>query len=139
MLAQRLWEELRDSSGRRASMMNTNMSISLTCVWRQLQEEVDVLADRMEQADNSLKGDWARWQHSMTSDLRSAFISAAEKNVDYYEKVRSLDTFHLTGLWFVSLCAVQVSVRAAVVVEVCAQQLRLHDTLTVLMTDVMCC
>ncbi|CAI5673956.1 unnamed protein product [Oreochromis niloticus] len=51
-----------------------------------LQEEVDVLADRMEQANNSLKGDWLRWQRSMKTDLRSAFISAAEKNVEYYEK-----------------------------------------------------
>lgn len=69
--------------------MNNNMSISITCVWRQLQEEVDVLADRMEQANNSLKGDWVRWQHSMKTDLRSAFVSAAEKNVEYYEKVSS--------------------------------------------------
>lgn len=75
--------------GRRASIMNSNMSISIMCVWRQLQEEVDVLADRMEQANNSLKGDWVRWQHSMKTDLRSAFISAAEKNVEYYEKVSS--------------------------------------------------
>ncbi|XP_030613161.1 sorting nexin-7-like [Archocentrus centrarchus] len=51
-----------------------------------LQEEVDGLADRMEQANNTLKGDWSRWQHSMRTDLRSVFISTAEKNVEYYEK-----------------------------------------------------
>lgn len=51
-----------------------------------LQEEVDGLADRMEQANNALKGDWSRWQHSMRTDLRSVFISTAEKNVEYYEK-----------------------------------------------------
>ncbi|XP_074550185.1 sorting nexin-7 isoform X1 [Halichoeres trimaculatus] len=51
-----------------------------------LQEEVDGLADRVEQANNALKGDWSRWQDSMRTDLKSAFICTAEKNVDYYEK-----------------------------------------------------
>ncbi|XP_026218472.1 sorting nexin-7 [Anabas testudineus] len=51
-----------------------------------LQEEVDGLADRMELANNALKGDWPRWKNSMRTDLKSAFISTAEKNVDYYEK-----------------------------------------------------
>ncbi|XP_062297725.1 sorting nexin-7 isoform X2 [Scomber scombrus] len=51
-----------------------------------LQEEVDGLADRVEQANNVLKGDWSRWQDSMRTDLKSAFISTAEKNVEYYEQ-----------------------------------------------------
>ncbi|XP_045917820.1 sorting nexin-7 isoform X2 [Micropterus dolomieu] len=51
-----------------------------------LQEEVDALADRVELANNALKGDWSRWQNSMRTDLKSAFISNAEKNVEYYEK-----------------------------------------------------
>ncbi|XP_047424090.1 sorting nexin-7 [Mugil cephalus] len=51
-----------------------------------LQEEVDGLADRVELANNALLGDWSRWQSSMRTDLRSAFVSAAEKNVEYYEK-----------------------------------------------------
>lgn len=51
-----------------------------------LQEEVDALADRVEVANNTLKEDWSRWQKSMRTDLRSAFISTTEKNVDYYEK-----------------------------------------------------
>lgn len=55
----------------------------------QLQEEVDGLADRVELANNALKGDWSRWQNSMRTDLKSAFISTAEKNVEYYEKVSS--------------------------------------------------
>lgn len=53
----------------------------------QLQEEVDDLADRVEQANNALRGDWSRWRTSMRADLKSAFISTAAKNVDYYEKV----------------------------------------------------
>lgn len=55
----------------------------------QLQEEVDALADRVELANNALKGDWYHWKNSMRTDLKSAFISTAEKNVDYYEKVSS--------------------------------------------------
>lgn len=51
-----------------------------------LQEEVDALADRVEQANNTLKGDWSRWQSSMRTDLKSAFVSTAEKNMEYYEK-----------------------------------------------------
>ncbi|KAM4718633.1 LOW QUALITY PROTEIN: sorting nexin-7 [Anableps anableps] len=51
-----------------------------------LQEEVDDLADRVEQANNALRGDWSRWRTSMRADLKSAFISTAVKNVDYYEK-----------------------------------------------------
>lgn len=63
---------------------------SLFCVFDwQLQEEVDGLADRMELANNALRGDWSHWKYSMRTDLKSAFISTAEKNVDYYEKVSS--------------------------------------------------
>ncbi|XP_023131631.1 sorting nexin-7 isoform X2 [Amphiprion ocellaris] len=51
-----------------------------------LQEEVDGLADRVELANNALRGDWSRWQNGMRTDLRSAFISTAEKNVEHYEK-----------------------------------------------------
>lgn len=51
-----------------------------------LQVEVDGLAVSLEQANISLKGDWTRWRNSMRSDLKSAFISTAEKNVEYYEK-----------------------------------------------------
>ncbi|XP_007541187.1 sorting nexin-7 isoform X2 [Poecilia formosa] len=53
---------------------------------KKLQEEVDDLADRVEQANNALRGDWSRWRTSMRADLKSAFISTAAKNVDYYEK-----------------------------------------------------
>ncbi|XP_061614673.1 sorting nexin-7 isoform X1 [Phyllopteryx taeniolatus] len=52
----------------------------------QLEKEVDALSDRMEFANNALKGDWINWQNSMRDDLKSAFISTAEKNVECYEK-----------------------------------------------------
>ncbi|KAM9839435.1 sorting nexin-7 [Aulostomus maculatus] len=51
-----------------------------------LQEELDGLADRVELANNTLKGDWGRWQRSMRTDLKSAFVSTADKNVESYEK-----------------------------------------------------
>ncbi|CAB1340829.1 unnamed protein product [Coregonus sp. 'balchen'] len=57
----------------------------------ELKEEIDKLEDRVEWANNALKGDWGRWQRSMRGDLKSAFLSTAEKNVDYYEKVRYSD------------------------------------------------
>ncbi|CAN9506021.1 unnamed protein product [Ophioblennius macclurei] len=51
-----------------------------------LQEEVEVLSDRMEAANNALRGDWRRWQDGVRTDLRAAFVSTAEKNVEHYEK-----------------------------------------------------
>ncbi|XP_008305609.1 sorting nexin-7 [Cynoglossus semilaevis] len=51
-----------------------------------LQEEVDAHADRLEQANNVLKEDWPRWKSDIRTDLRSALISTAEKNMEYYEK-----------------------------------------------------
>ncbi|XP_061096840.1 sorting nexin-7 isoform X1 [Conger conger] len=52
----------------------------------ELKEEIDKLEDKMEFANNALKGDWERWQKSMRGDIKAAFMCTAEKNVDYYEK-----------------------------------------------------
>lgn len=69
----------------------------MVCVFDwQLQEEVDGLADRLELANNALKGDWSRWQNSMRTDLKSAFLSSTEKNIEYYEKVSSNFRLHNT-------------------------------------------
>uniref|UniRef100_A0A3B5L4T8 PX domain-containing protein n=1 Tax=Xiphophorus couchianus TaxID=32473 RepID=A0A3B5L4T8_9TELE len=68
------------------SLSDSPLLMRFFYVW-QLQEEVDDLADRVEQANNALRGDWSRWRTSMRADLKSAFISTAAKNVDYYEKV----------------------------------------------------
>src|SRR4029434_7928967 len=46
------------------------------------------MEDRVEWANNALKSAWGRWQRSMRSDLKEAFLSTAQKNMDYYEKVR---------------------------------------------------
>lgn len=53
----------------------------------QIKDDIDKLEDRLEWANNTLKGDWSRWQKSMRSDLRAVFTQTAEKNVEYYEKV----------------------------------------------------
>lgn len=45
------------------------------------------MEDRLEMANNTLKGDWSRWLKSTRSDLRAVFTQTAEKNVEYYEKV----------------------------------------------------
>ncbi|XP_036378499.1 sorting nexin-7 isoform X1 [Megalops cyprinoides] len=52
----------------------------------ELKEEIDKLEDKVECANNALKVDWARWQKNMSGDIRGAFLSTAEKNIDYYEK-----------------------------------------------------
>ncbi|XP_051969523.1 sorting nexin-7 isoform X2 [Xyrauchen texanus] len=51
-----------------------------------MKDELDKMEDRLEWANNTLKGDWSRWQKVMRTDLRSAFIDTAERNVNYYEK-----------------------------------------------------
>lgn len=61
---------------------------SLLCVSdRQLQEEVDNMSERLEEANNALKGDWSRWQSSLRTDLRSALLTASEKSIQHHEKV----------------------------------------------------
>ncbi|KAL7887351.1 hypothetical protein AOLI_G00050720 [Acnodon oligacanthus] len=53
---------------------------------KELKEEIDKLEDKLEWANNTLKGDWSRWQKSMRADLKAAFICTAENNMEYYEK-----------------------------------------------------
>ncbi|XP_077592702.1 sorting nexin-7 isoform X2 [Stigmatopora nigra] len=52
----------------------------------QLEKEVDALTDRMEFANNALKGDWINWKNKTRDDLKSAFISTADNNMECYEK-----------------------------------------------------
>ncbi|XP_075870237.1 sorting nexin-7 isoform X3 [Nelusetta ayraudi] len=51
-----------------------------------LQDEVDSLSERLEEANNALKGDWGRWQSGLRTDLRSALLTASDKNIQHYEK-----------------------------------------------------
>uniref|UniRef100_A0A8C1TPC5 Sorting nexin 7 n=1 Tax=Cyprinus carpio TaxID=7962 RepID=A0A8C1TPC5_CYPCA len=51
-----------------------------------MRDDLDKAEDRLEWANNALKSDWTRWQKDMRTDLRSAFVDTAERNVNYYEK-----------------------------------------------------
>uniref|UniRef100_A0A671MGV0 Sorting nexin-7-like n=1 Tax=Sinocyclocheilus anshuiensis TaxID=1608454 RepID=A0A671MGV0_9TELE len=51
-----------------------------------MRDDLDKAEDRLEWANNALKSDWTRWQKVMRTDLRSAFVDTAERNVSYYEK-----------------------------------------------------
>ncbi|XP_056105196.1 sorting nexin-7 isoform X2 [Rhinichthys klamathensis goyatoka] len=51
-----------------------------------MRDELDKMEDRLEWANNALKSDWTRWQKVMRTDLRSAFVDTAERNVNCYEK-----------------------------------------------------
>ncbi|XP_052452189.1 sorting nexin-7 isoform X1 [Carassius gibelio] len=52
----------------------------------EMRDDLDKAEDRLEWANNALKSDWTRWQKVMRTDLRSAFVDTAERNVSYYEK-----------------------------------------------------
>ncbi|XP_069497633.1 sorting nexin-7 isoform X1 [Ambystoma mexicanum] len=51
-----------------------------------LKEEVGKLEDKVECANNALKADWDRWKQNMQNDMKSAFTTMAENNVNYYEE-----------------------------------------------------
>ncbi|KAK7881844.1 hypothetical protein WMY93_030253 [Mugilogobius chulae] len=49
-------------------------------------EEVEALSDRLEQANQALRTDWRHWRSNLRSDVRTALVSAADRNLQYYEK-----------------------------------------------------
>lgn len=53
---------------------------------KEMKDDLEKLEDRLEWANNALKSDWTRWNKVMRTDLRSAFVDTAERNVSYYEK-----------------------------------------------------
>ncbi|XP_057178406.1 sorting nexin-7 [Triplophysa rosa] len=63
----------------------------------EIREDLYKMEDRLEWANNALKSDWTRWKKVMRTDLRSAFMDTAEKNVNYYEKCLAVwETFLLS-------------------------------------------
>ncbi|CAL8310985.1 unnamed protein product [Merluccius merluccius] len=56
----------------------------------ELKEEAACLEESVKNANRALRGDWSRWEGSMKTDLKSALVSTADKNVEYYEKVTDL-------------------------------------------------
>ncbi|XP_078500361.1 sorting nexin-7 isoform X2 [Lissotriton helveticus] len=51
-----------------------------------LKEEIGKLEDKVECANNALKADWDRWKQNMQNDMKSAFTTMAQNNVNYYEE-----------------------------------------------------
>ncbi|KAJ3611880.1 hypothetical protein NHX12_021893 [Muraenolepis orangiensis] len=51
-----------------------------------LKEEAACLEERVQNANAALRGDWSRWEGGMRTDLKSALVATAHKNVEYYEK-----------------------------------------------------
>ncbi|KAJ1171716.1 hypothetical protein NDU88_003574 [Pleurodeles waltl] len=51
-----------------------------------LKEEIGKLEDKVECANNALKADWDRWKQNMQNDMKSAFTTVAQNNVNYYEE-----------------------------------------------------
>lgn len=68
--------------------------LSNQCLCVQMRDDLEKLEDRLEWANNALKSDWTRWNKVMRTDLRSAFVDTAERNVSYYEKVSCLFCFY---------------------------------------------
>lgn len=55
----------------------------------QLQKKVEELNDKSVCANADLKADMERWHKNKRKDLRKLFVDMAERNIAYYEKVRS--------------------------------------------------
>ncbi|XP_038649844.1 sorting nexin-7 [Scyliorhinus canicula] len=52
----------------------------------ELQADIGQLEDKVECANSDLKADWERWSINMQNDLQSAFQTAAENNIHYFER-----------------------------------------------------
>ncbi|CAL9687261.1 unnamed protein product [Knipowitschia caucasica] len=62
-----------------------------------LQEEVDLLAERVEQANEALRSDWDLWRSSLRSEVRAALVSTADRKLQSYEKCLAVwETFLLS-------------------------------------------
>ncbi|TSK34840.1 Sorting nexin-7 [Bagarius yarrelli] len=65
---------------------------------KEIKEDIEKLEDRLEWANNTLKGDWSRWQKNMRADLRDVFTQTAEKNVEYYEKYANFSRYYTASV-----------------------------------------
>lgn len=62
----------------------------------QVPADVEKCQDRMECFNADLKADTERWQGNKRHDFRQLLMGLADKNIQYYEKVRSRPM----PLWF---------------------------------------
>lgn len=51
--------------------------------------EVEKCQDKAECFNADLKADWERWQSNKRQDFKQLLSDMADKNISYYEKVRS--------------------------------------------------
>lgn len=61
----------------------------------QMPTDVEKCQDRVECFNADLKADWDRWQNNKRQDFRQLLTGMADKNIQYYEKVRRLIILHL--------------------------------------------
>lgn len=62
---------------------------AMTVVPFQVPAAVEKCQDRMECFNADLKADMERWQNNKRHDFRQLLVGLADKNIQYYEKVRS--------------------------------------------------
>lgn len=61
------------------------LSVSLL----QVPTDVEKCQDRVECFNADLKADWDRWQNNKRQDFRQLLTGMADKNIQYFEKVRN--------------------------------------------------
>lgn len=61
------------------------------CVLMQVPTDVEKCQDRVECFNADLKADWERWQNNKRQDFRQLLTGMADKNIQYYEKVKDKD------------------------------------------------
>ena len=54
----------------------------------QVPTDVEKCQDRVECFNADLKADWDRWQNNKRQDFRQLLTGMADKNIQYFEKVR---------------------------------------------------
>lgn len=58
------------------------------CVLTQVPTDVEKCQDRVECFNADLKADWERWQNNKRQDFRQLLTGMADRNIQYYEKVK---------------------------------------------------
>lgn len=68
------------------------------CVLLQVPTDVEKCQDRVECFNADLKADWERWQNNKRQDFRQLLTGVADKNIQYYEKVKDRDTMFMGNI-----------------------------------------
>ena len=65
-----------------------NQMICRLNIFFQLTTKMEELNDKTVCADTDLRADMERWHKNKQKDLKELFISVADRQIKYYEKVR---------------------------------------------------